>query len=96
MKVMGGPLGRRDREVRVRVPAPGPFRENHMKVGERKAEFIKALAKWLAGPNSAHMSILLEMKNPQAEMWARIRDATPISGWASVEEAERVLTEFLS
>lgn len=56
--------------------------------------FVKELANYLVG-NQAHMSILLEMNNPLAQQWAKLRNATPVFGWVTVEEAEKILTSFL-
>lgn len=63
--------------------------------GSRR-EFVRALAEFLAGPRSAEMSIMLEMLNPEAMRWAKLRDATPLMGWPSVDEAERQLLAWLS
>lgn len=60
----------------------------------RKAAFIRGLAEYLAG-NQAHMSILLEMKKPEALAWAKLRGLTPLFGWPTVEEAEGALARFL-
>jgi len=61
----------------------------------RREEFIRALAEYLAG-NAAHMSILLEMGRPEAQLWAKLRGATPLRGWQSVEEAEKELSEWFA
>ena len=62
---------------------------------ERKAAFIHKLADWLGGENQARMSIMLQMGRQEAKVWADIRGATPLFGYPSVEEAEKLLTEFL-
>jgi hypothetical protein len=58
----------------------------------------------LAG-NPAGKSIELEMESksprpapltPWAKEWAELRGATPLFGYCSVEEAEKILTEFLA
>lgn len=70
---------------------------------ERKAAFIARLAVYLAG-EQAGKSISLEMERrvppfspgPQwASEWAFVRNATPLFGYPTVEEAEKALTEFL-
>ena len=69
---------------------------------DRKAKFIRALAEFLSG-DSAAKSIALEMeaKHPPSlrpawvKEWAKLRSATPLFGYQPVEEAEKVLTEFL-
>lgn len=65
-----------------------------MTKAERKQNFIKELAAYLVG-DQAHQSIRLSMGNADAQQWARLRQATPLSGYPTVEEAEEVLTEFL-
>ena len=62
----------------------------------RKAEFVRLLAEFLSGKDQAAWSIKLEMKDPVAQIWAKLRAATPLFGWLSIEEAEKVLTEFLA
>lgn len=67
----------------------------------KKAEFIKALAKFLAG-DQARKSILLDPRfsgspsYPLAQEWAALRATTPLFGYGTVEEAEKTLTEWLS
>lgn len=61
---------------------------------KRKAHFVRALAEYFCG-DQARMSILLEMRRPEALAWAKLRGATPLSGWASVEQAEQQLAEWL-
>jgi hypothetical protein len=67
-------------------------------MANRKA-FIKELANFLGGPNQVNMSILLATPNSStgqlAKMWANIRQTTPLFGYPTVEETERVLTTFL-
>lgn len=60
-----------------------------------KKRFIRAIAEWLAGPNQARMSILLQMGREDAVAWAKIRGETPLFGYPTVEEAEEKLTRFL-
>jgi hypothetical protein len=60
-----------------------------------KQEFVKVLAEYLAGSNSAYMSIMLQMENHQAIVWSNMRSKTPLSGWPSEEEAEKVLGAWL-
>lgn len=65
----------------------------------RKAEFIRALAEFLAGTNQVRMSLALSMPRSElhavAELWRDVRQATPLFGYPSVEEAEAELREFL-
>lgn len=63
--------------------------------GEAKARFVRALAEYLVG-DQARMSIYLEMGKPEAQAWAKLRNAGPSLGWATVEEAEAILTRFLA
>jgi hypothetical protein len=64
---------------------------------ERKREFVRALAEYLAG-NQAGKSILLQMGGMAGEFareWAKVRAASPLDGYPTVEEAEEILTAFL-
>jgi hypothetical protein len=62
--------------------------------GQKKLSFIDALAEYLC-KDQAKMSILLEMGNDHARHWARLRNLTPLNGYPTVEEAKRILVEFL-
>lgn len=62
---------------------------------EGKARFIRALAEFLVS-DQAVMSIKLSLQRPDALAWAKLRNAGPMLGWASIEEAEKALTRFLS
>lgn len=72
-----------------------------VEVRARKAEFIKALAQFLAG-DQAKKSILLDPRMGNslayslAQEWAALRQTTPLFGYGTVEEAEKMLTEWLS
>jgi len=61
----------------------------------RRDEFIKMLAEYLAGPNQAEMSIRLEMGHEDARVWSMLRDASPLFGYPSVDDAEQRLKKFL-
>jgi len=70
---------------------------------KRRVRFIRILAEFLAG-NQAGKSIELEMevRNPRpspmtswAQEWGKLRGASSLCGYPTVEEAERSLTEFL-
>jgi hypothetical protein len=61
----------------------------------KKQYFIKALAKFLV-VDQVGKSISLQMGNSLAKEWAELRNATPVFGYPSLEEAEETLTEFLS
>lgn len=64
---------------------------------------IHELAVYLAGPDVPLLSAALAIPadgdrgflRRQAEQWARMREATPLHGWVNVEEAEKLLLEFL-
>ena len=60
-----------------------------------KTEFIRKLAEYLVD-DQAKKSILLGMGDKNAALWAAIRDTIPLHGYPTVDEAEAVLTEFLS
>jgi hypothetical protein len=66
-----------------------------MDKAELKQRFVRELAEYLVA-DQAMRSIELSMQKPEALQWARLRNATPLSGYPTVEEAERLLTEFLS
>ena len=59
-----------------------------------KENFIKVLAKFLT-EDQVKKSIYLQMKDPGAEEWAKLRGATPLFGYPSIEESEEILKEFL-
>ncbi len=59
-----------------------------------KERFIHELAIFLT-ERQAKKSIELEMGKEHAAEWAKLRSATPLFGYPSVEEAEKQLTEFL-
>jgi len=60
----------------------------------RKAQFIRVLAEYLAR-DPAKQSILLQMGDPHAHQWAKLRGPTPLSGYPTIDEAEETLREFL-
>lgn len=68
-----------------------PDTNRHVK---RKAAFIRELAKFLVEGQALKF---LESGNgkPLAAEWAELRLATPLSGYVTQEEAERLLTKFL-
>lgn len=66
-----------------------------MDENERKKQFIRALAEYLAGDQVKH-SIGLQRGKPDAQQWAKLRGLTPLFGYPTVEEAEVQLTEFLA
>ena len=61
---------------------------------ESKRAFVRALAEYLAG-DAAAMSAGLAARRPDAIRWQSIRSTTPLFGWQSVDEAERVLLDWL-
>jgi hypothetical protein len=56
--------------------------------------FVRALAEYLVS-DQARKSIELEMGLPAAMAWAKLRNATPLFGYPTVEEAEKQLAEWL-
>lgn len=60
-----------------------------------KAAFIKALAAYLV-VGQAKKAIMAQMGNPEAREWQVLRAATPIDGYPTLEEGERILREFLA
>lgn len=61
---------------------------------ERKAGFIKQLAEFLT-KDQGMWSIKLEMNDPTALVWARLRSASTLFGYPNAEEAEQELTRLL-
>ena len=61
---------------------------------DRKKAFVTALAHYLVD-DAAKMSIRLQMGTDDAKHWAAIRGETPLRGWATFEEAEKQLMEWL-
>lgn len=76
-------------------PLHSPSMTQNEATPSAKQRFIQELAQYLVG-NQAAMSIGLAMEDPQAIQWARIRQATPLFGYPTVEEAEEILTKFLA
>jgi len=64
-------------------------------MNERKKVFIRVLAEYLAGPQQVRKSLELQAGKASAKEWAALRDATPLFGYPSVDEAEAELTRFL-
>ena len=62
---------------------------------EKKADFVRKLAEYVAGPNQAEMSIKLQMGDPAARLWADIRSCTPLFGYPTTEEAIPILADWL-
>jgi hypothetical protein len=66
-----------------------------MKAKQKKL-FVKALAKLLAGEEIIEMVRALPQEwNRLACAWLVLRYTTPVSGHMTVEEAVKILTEFL-
>lgn len=63
---------------------------------KQREEFIKELAEYLAGKDTAEYSIGLQLGNRNALQWKRLRELTPLFGYPSQEEAVRTLTEFFA
>lgn len=61
---------------------------------ERQVRFVRYLAEYLVG-DQVHKSILLQMQSPTALEWQKLRAATPLFGYPTVDEAEEELTLFL-
>lgn len=59
-----------------------------------KEYFIATLVDFLVAQQAA-MSVALEMGTTLGDRWARLRGATPLQGYPTVEEATKTLTEFL-
>ncbi len=62
---------------------------------EKKQALIRKLSEFLAGPNTAKYSIELAQGSETAKLWAEMRGLTPLFGYPTVDEAEKILCEFL-
>lgn len=71
------------------------YERQAMQKQDRKKRFIRQLAEYLVG-DQAKKSIELEMGKESAQQWSALRSTTPLSGYPTVDEAEEVLTDFLS
>ena len=61
----------------------------------RKKAFIRALAEFLVkGQVKKRMEVWVGKSS--AKEWAALRDATPLNGYPTTDEAEKILTEWLS
>ena len=97
-KVLGWDSGVAGRSALVRVKdwledlydAAKKSEEND---GRRKV-FIMELAEFIAG-NQARKSIELQMGKESAKEWAKLRGASPVFGYGTVDEAYEVLLDFL-
>lgn len=59
-----------------------------------KKAFIKRLAEYFV-VDQAKWSIKLSMNSADAKTWSELRNLTPLRGYPTLEEAEKVLSEFL-
>jgi len=68
------------------------------KIREMRQQFIHALAEYLAGTNQVEMSTKLRLcsETAEAKTWAALRGLTPLFGYPTVEEAEKILDDFLA
>jgi len=70
------------------------------KNAENKRRFIRQLAEFLAG-NQAGKSIAMEVEARMkpvinwANQWAALRSTTPLFGYPTVDETEKILSVFL-
>lgn len=66
-----------------------------MSSSSNRRAFVRALAKFLV-EDAAEMSIKLELGTEEAKRWARLREASPVFGYPTVDEAEAQLLAWLS
>lgn len=72
-----------------------------VKTPSRRDVFVRQLAEFLAGDQGGKsIALELEMRGPPrviqwAREWSRLRGATPLFGYPTVEEAEAELKRFL-
>ncbi len=62
---------------------------------ELKRRFVRELGFFLGGKMQAAMSIGIGLGREEAKRWAELRNATPLRGYVSGEDAERQLAEWL-
>jgi len=67
---------------------------------QQRKSFIHELAVYLAD-NQAAKGIAIQMERPAAPVkwaseWAKVRGASPIFGYPTVEETEKQLTDFFN
>lgn len=60
---------------------------------QAKSRFIRAIAEFLCS-DVGRKSIELEMGKPGAKEWSALRCASPIRGYATVDEGEQILREL--
>lgn len=59
-----------------------------------KEAFIKELVRYLV-ENQVIKSKGVELNNPVFCEWVTLRELTPIKGYPTIEEATKIITEFL-
>ena len=64
-------------------------------MSDLRVRFIELLAEYLVRDQGIK-SIGLELKRPEAQMWARLRGATPLHGYPTEAEAVQALASWLS
>lgn len=61
----------------------------------KRDKFIRLLAEYLVG-NQAEMGIKVQLGKPDALNWAAMRGLSPLFGYQTVDEGEKLLKEFLN
>jgi hypothetical protein len=56
----------------------------------RQKTFVRAVAEYLAANQ-----VKLQLKNPWAIEWSKVRGSSPLFGYLTVDEAEQQLITFL-
>lgn len=69
--------------------------EVEKKEPSKRDKFIRLLAEYLV-EDQARKSIQLQMLKPEAVRWAAMRGLSPLFGYQTVDDAERLLKEFLN
>jgi len=77
-----------------KAATPPTAREARDEYVRARAPFVRALARYLVA-DQAGQSIGLQLGNPAAKEWAKLRGTTPLFGYPTVEEAERQLADWL-
>lgn len=61
----------------------------------KRDKFIRLLAEYLVS-NQAEMGIKIQLGKPDALNWAAMRGLSPLFGYQTVDEGEKLLKEFLN
>lgn len=83
-----------DDDLSPRKEIPVATKRKPKPASDPKSVFIRTLAEFFVN-DAAGKSIQLQLQMPWAVQWAKMRQATPLFGYPTIEEAVETLTEFL-